>query len=252
MTYMRRPDRATSLTLAVIAIVFLTKTILTVFVFAAGPKGDFIHWVKGTATTAALLGRGSLPEISKAGVYTGMYVLLAPFYAVWSVLPIEHPTLIVAISSSSEAGRLLVFLMKLPILLSDLIAGGLIASIAATLSSRDAALKSFFLWYLNPYAFYLMEFAGTFDIVPTAIVLAAVVFAMKGRWASAGFSLSIATVVRLYPALLVPVFLFYAMRTRTAKVCRAAASLFRGIDSRGRGIGRHCLGFDQFGRTRNH
>lgn len=210
---MRKPGKQ-DLTTAIIAIAFLTKILLTVFVFPVSPQSDFAHWVHGAAFTEALIRQGSLPPLSQTGAYTGMDLLLAPFYAVWSALPVAHPPLSQALGSTSEAGRLLVFLMKLPILLSDLFAGGFIAAIAASLSSREAALKSFFLWYLNPYALYLMEYYGTFDIVPTAIVLAAIFFAMKGRWASAGFSLSVASVLRLYPALLFPVFVFYALRDR--------------------------------------
>ena len=211
MMCMRKPEKLTSLTMAVIAIAFLTKTLLTVFVLPVSPQSDFAHWVQVAAFTEALVRQGSLPPIS---AYTGMALLLAPFYAVWSALPIAHPPLSQAIGSTSESGLLLVFVMKLPILLSDLIAGGLVAAIAASLSSREAALKSLLVWYLNPYAFYLMEYHGTFDIVATAIVLAAIFFAIKGRWASAGFSLSIASVLRLYPALLFPVFLYYAVRAR--------------------------------------
>ncbi|MGA8903941.1 MAG: hypothetical protein WB661_02910 [Candidatus Bathyarchaeia archaeon] len=222
---MRRRGELSRLTLAVIAVAFLTKILLTVFVVPVGPKSDFAHWVGGTAYTFSLLREGSLPAISRTGVYTGMFLLLAPFYALWAALPIAHPPLSQAIGSSSETGFLLVFLMKLPVILSDLIAGGLIASIVAFFSSREAALKSFFLWYLNPYAFYLMVVSGTFDIVPTVIVLAAVVFAMKGRWASAGVTLSVASVARLYPVLLFPVFLFYAWRARRRfSVARMALS----------------------------
>jgi hypothetical protein len=109
---------------------------------------------------------------------------------------------------------LLIFFMKLPIILFDLFAGVLVYMISGRLGSRVPPTTAFFLWYLNPYAFYLMEYIGTFDIVSTAFVLFAILLGMRKAWFGAGLMLSIATMLRVYPIFTFPFFVMYALKQR--------------------------------------
>jgi len=213
---------------AAIAVIFLLKTIATVFIVPVSPYSDFGNWIHLASIMSISIQNGALPSLAVTGIYTGMGLFLAPFFAAWSALPIPHPSWADALTVPlSPAGYTLVFFMKLPIILFDLFAGLFIASIARNISPRNVTAKAFFVWYLNPYAFYLMEYMGTFDIVPTAVVLVSVLFAMRRKWTAAGFSLSVAALLRLFPIVAFPAFLFYAYRrhlTRaTIRLCLSFA-----------------------------
>ena len=211
---MNRIGFSNKITIA-IAVIFLLKTIATVFIVPVSTSSDFGNWVYLASDMYSQLVSGVVPSIEWAGVYAGMGLFLAPFYGAWRILPISHPTIAQALNSQLLAERVpLVFFMKLPIILFDLFAGLVIASIARNISPRNVSAKAFFVWYLNPYAFYLMEYMGmgTFDIVPTAIVLVSVLFAMRRKWTAAGFSLAVAALLRLYPIIAFPAFLFYVYR----------------------------------------
>jgi len=209
---MNRIGFSNKITIA-IAVIFLLKTIATVFIVPVSTSSDFGNWVYLASDMYSQLVSGVVPSIEWAGVYAGMGLFLAPFYGAWRILPISHPTIAQALNSQLLADRVpLVFFMKLPIILFDLFAGLFIASIARNISPRNVTAKAFFVWYLNPYAFYLMEYMGTFDIVPTAIVLVSVLFAMRRKWTAAGFSLSVAALLRLFPIIAFPAFVFYVYR----------------------------------------
>jgi hypothetical protein len=115
----------------------------------------------------------------------------------------------------STPAYLLLILMKLPILLFDLITG-LVAYLIVrrTTGSGSMAAGAFLLWYLNPYNFYVISWGngGTFDVIPAAVVLMAVLFANQRRWASAAICLSAATILRIFPIVLFPFFMIYALR----------------------------------------
>jgi len=211
---MNRIGFSNKITIA-IAVIFLLKTIATVFIVPVSTASDFGNWVYLASDMYSQLVSGVVPSIEWAGVYAGMGLFLAPFYGAWRMLPISHPTIAQTLNSQLLAERVpLVFFMKLPIILFDLFAGLVIASIARNISPRNVSAKAFFVWYLNPYAFYLMEYMGmgTFDIVPTAIVLVSVLFAMRRKWTAAGFSLAVAALLRLYPIIAFPAFVFYVYR----------------------------------------
>lgn len=198
---------------AAIAVIFLLKTITTVFIVPVSPYSDFSNWIHLASSMWISIQTGALPSLADTGVYTGMGLFLTPFFAAWSALPIPHPSLAEALTAPlSPVGYALVFFMKLPIILSDLFAGLIIGLIARSISLRNITAKAFFVWYLNPYAFYLMEYMGTFDIVPTAIVIVSVLFAMRRKWTAAGFSLSVAALLRLFPIVAFPAFTFYVYR----------------------------------------
>ena len=67
-------------------------------------------------------------------------------------------------------------------------------------------------WAAIAYAFYLVvggwgTVAGRFDIIPSALTLLAVICAERKRWEWAFFYLALATLLKIYPVLLLPPFL---------------------------------------------
>jgi len=190
-------------------------------VFAPHVSSDFENWIGIASVAASAILHGTLPSVEKMGAYTGMAIFLAPFFIAWTASPIAHPPFLKAISQPySIEGYSLILFMKLPILLFDLLAGIVIVRIVSNLRPKSAPVVAFFVWYLNPYPWYLMEYAGTFDIIPTAVLLLSVLFAMRGKWAGAGLFLAVASVLRVYPLLALPSFAVYvlAQHSRRAQI----------------------------------
>lgn len=197
---------------------FTLKLLLSVFFTPV--CCDFVNWIYTASFFFNDISRGVLPQ-TLIGPYAGINLLLSAFFAIWTLLPVSHPSLYTFIGCNypfvpSTPAYLLLALMKLPILLFDLITG-LIAYLIArrTTGSSSMAAGTFLLWYLNPYNFYLMsswDNPGAFDVIPAAVVLMAVLFAVSKRWASAGISLSAATILRVFPIILFPFFMIYALR----------------------------------------
>ncbi len=196
---------------------FTLKLLLSVFFTPV--CCDFVNWTYTAAFFFNDLSRGALPA-TLIDPYAGINLILSLFFAIWTVLPMPHPSLYTFIGYNyfflpSTSAYLLVMIMKLPILLFDLMTGLLAYRIVRwTTGSSSMAAGAFFLWYLNPYNYYLIIWgnAGTFDIIPAAVVLMAVLFANNRRWASAGISLSAATILRIFPIILFPFFMIYALR----------------------------------------
>jgi hypothetical protein len=214
---------------AAILAALVVKTLLTVFVFPVSPQSDFGSWVYGAESIMSWIQSGRIPAMDVFSVYLGQVGFLAPFFAVWQALPIAHPTITRALSQPYSAeGYLLIFLMKSPIILFDFFAGVLVSLIARASTAKPIALKAFFVWYLNPYPTYLMEYQGTYDIVSTVFVLLSLLLAMRKRPITAGLSISIATLMRLYPALALPALVLYALMKQSKRAALVLSASFFG------------------------
>ena len=202
--------------IAAISVSFLVKLLLTLFAFPLGfGHPDFYNWVHLAANMYSQLVNGVVPSIDSAGVYGVMSLFLTPFYAAWSMLPIVHPSLEQALSTPVFAERApLVLLMKLPIISFDLITGVAILLIVRNLGSSRLAAAAFFLWYLNPFSFLVMELWGEFDVVATGFMMVAILLAMRERWVYAGLLLGFSTVLRFFPLFVLPFFLLASLRQR--------------------------------------
>jgi hypothetical protein len=187
---------------------------------------DFYNFVTGASFALANLNAGKLPSLSVTGVYTAPFLLLAPFFWLWTILPVAHPSLAEMAAGPSTSEYLLVLIMKIPILLSDLLAGFLTALIVhrATRSNEDAR-KAFFVWYLNPFNVFWMYYFGGFDVVPTSVLLLAVLFGNCKQWFRSGFSLAVAGMLRIFPFLLLPFFLTYSYRDKPRSSAKLLISL---------------------------
>jgi hypothetical protein len=106
---------------------------------------------------------------------------------------------------------ILVFLLKLPILILDVICGFLIYRITLTSWNKTTALRAFYFWILNPFVILTAEMNGTNDLFPIAFMLLATLFFVTRRRVLTGISLFAAITSKFYPLLLLPVL---AIRTR--------------------------------------
>jgi hypothetical protein len=195
--------------------------------FAAGlipVAGDLMNWTKEASLVLKFLVAGQIQRLLAGGAYLGIQVLLAPFFWVWTILPIEHPALH-NLASYSTPAILLALLMKLPIFLSDISCGILIARLVGKLTQSEGRRALGFLsWFANPFNFYYLYVFGAMDAIPAALVLLALSMGLNSRWARCGFTTTVAGLLRLYPFTALP-FFFQLTKTRPARVNLIVASL---------------------------
>ncbi len=194
-----------------IALAFAAKTLVTPLIPGASP--DFTSWVQLSQDVSGQIQAGIVPQLGRYGAYTFMGVLLVPFFLAWSALPVAHPAYVVGLLTQplSIEQYSLIFMMKLPINLCDFFTGLMIAVISRKFNP-NVATKAFWLWYLNPYTTLMMEYYGTFDIVPTLILLGASYLGLQRKWVGSGFLLSIGSMLRVFPLFAFPFFSLYAFR----------------------------------------
>jgi hypothetical protein len=172
--------------------------------------GDFQNWVGIAQQIFTLLSSGKIPSLSVFGVYTGMGILLAPFYWVWTLLPIQHVPLAQMVQHQSLARVSLMYVMKAPILMFDFFAGSLIFLLAEK-ANPSKARNAFLSWHFNPFNLYFLYWYTTMDVIPAVFVLVAIRSCMKRKWSQCMLWLLLGTVVRIYPILLLPFFGVYAL-----------------------------------------
>jgi hypothetical protein len=186
---------------------------------------DFYYWVSGARAVLLSLSQGTVPSFAVSGAYTGLFFLLAPFFWLWTVLPISHPSLAQMVAEPSTGEYLLSLIMKIPIVLSELVAGILIALLVQRAThSEKAARKAFFVWYLNPFNMLWMYYFTRFDVIPTSVLLLAVLFGNSRQWLRSGFCLAVAGMLRLFPFLLLPFFVLYSLRDKPQSTIKLLAS----------------------------
>jgi hypothetical protein len=132
--------------------------------------------------------------------------------AFWTTLPVDHPPILtswtVDFFQPSIGLYLLVFLLKLPLLVLDLLTGILIYRTAVSLGSGERkGMVAFCLWFLNPYVTLMTEMWGTVEILPTFLLFWAIASlrTRNGR-VRAVITYAAATAIKLFPAILLPIF----------------------------------------------
>lgn len=171
------------------------------------PSGDLLNWTYGTSIALGFISAGKFPPLPDFGVYLGIEIILAPFYWIWTILPIDHPTLGTVVSGTTPAFCLW-FLMKLPIFLSDILTAFLLTRIIRTFNGSDRQCAIGYLsWFANPYNFYWLYFFGAMDVIPVAVVLIGLIFGSTSRWTRCTVATTIAGLLRIYPLVTLPFFL---------------------------------------------
>jgi hypothetical protein len=107
--------------------------------------------------------------------------------------------------------------MRLPTFLSDIAIGVLIFKLVRQITGSEQRSKvGFLLWYVNPFNIFWIEVFGGMDVIPTLVLVMAVVLGMKQKWFNSGLSVAVATVLRLFPILTFPFFML-AVKGRKAR-----------------------------------
>jgi len=205
-------------------LVSLIKLLLMVWV---APYGDLLNFALGAESVLGFLKLGRFPSFSSTGVYGPLQVLLAPFLWVWFMLPIEHPPILsIGLFSHSTSELIFAFLIKLPSFLADIGTGIVVLRLVKQLTNSDLnGAVAFLLWYANPFNIFWIQAFGWMDVIPTFILVLALMFVYERRWFCCGVCVSVATVLRLFPVLIVP-FLLLAVKTDRK---RAYFHLFSGL-----------------------
>ena len=206
-------------------IIVLAGWALKMIIIPLSPlEGDFLNWVRDAQHVFALISSGKLPSLSVYGVYLGMEMLLTPFYWLWTLLPIQHVSIAEMVAHQSLAQFSLKFVMKLPILVSDFFAG-LYVFLLADKANPSKARNAFLSWHFNPFNLYWLYWHTTMDVIPAAFVLLAVQCGMDRKWSRCALCLFSATVLRIYPILLLPFFAVYAFWREGRIAVKSLASL---------------------------
>jgi len=181
------------------------------------PSGDLLNWTAGASLALASLANGHFPSVSVTGVYGPIDILLVPFFWIWTKLPIQHPPVYNMISSRSTPALLLALLMKLPPLIADIVTGVVVfrLTLQFTHSEKKSKLAAI-IWYFNPYNIFWINAVGAMDVIPTLVLLLAIVLGCSSRWFRSGVCVSIASILRIYPIFSLPFFLL-ATRTRRTR-----------------------------------
>ena len=104
-------------------------------------------------------------------------------------------------------------LLKTPIILGDLLAGYLIYWLVMDLTDdRKKATLAFAVWFLCPFVITVGCIGGQFDSLSAVFTLLTVIFIRKNRYVLAGMMFSLAFLTKLFPAILIFVFVAYIYR----------------------------------------
>jgi len=111
------------------------------------------------------------------------------------------------------------FLVKIPLLISDIVAGYIIYKILIDRTgSEKKATYGFALWFLCPLVIFLSAVQGMFDTIAALFIALSVYSLFKGRDILTGVSLSVAILTKVFPVLLIFTFIAYlAMKHRGDK-----------------------------------
>jgi hypothetical protein len=140
-------------------------------------------------------------------------IFIKTMIAFWTAIPVDHPSLLtnwtVDIFQPSFGLYLLVFLLKFPLLVLDVLTAVVIYWFALNAEvGKDKARFAFFLWFLNPYVLLTNEMWGTVEILPTfLLVLAFGSLQIKRSRIWSALTYAGATAVKLFPFILLPIFL---------------------------------------------
>jgi hypothetical protein len=99
------------------------------------------------------------------------------------------------------------FLLKQPMVLSDLASGLFLARIALHSLGDEPARRIFKIWMLFPYAIIVSSVWGALDPIALFLILACVYYFQQGRMIASGITLGLAVYLKTLPVIALPVLL---------------------------------------------
>jgi len=145
-----------------------------------------------------------------------MVELFHGLYLIWISIPLDHGNYQewignIAAYPNDLASNILIFILKLPVLIFDLLSGLVIHRIMMNLNPARAS-RAFAFWILNPYVTLVTEMQGSIDIIPVFFLLLSVYFTTKRKVSLASLSGLLGTALKLFPIFFLPA-LVYRIRT---------------------------------------
>jgi hypothetical protein len=150
---------------------------------------------------------------------------MSPIFSLWKLFPTDHPEIIAIFPGSysypptvpifyflsTPGSFLLVFLAKFPLLLFDVASAFLLYLLVKEIGKSGlVASAAFFAWLMNPFVFLIVEMWGSIDIIMSFFLLLAVFLFVRGKRSLSAISLGMSIGTKLFPILLLPLFLLYS------------------------------------------
>ena len=147
--------------------------------------------------------------------------ITGPFYELWLSLPINHPDLRGWIGGGppplEPSTYLLAFLIKLPILITDLFCAFLIKKIVENRTDSSKGTLAATIWLLNPYVLLTGEMQGSVELIPIASTLAGILLLTRRRVTLGSVFIGLGIALKLFPILLMPALSIYYIRMRNVR-----------------------------------
>ncbi|MDJ0271458.1 MAG: hypothetical protein QXN23_00530 [Candidatus Caldarchaeum sp.] len=183
-------------TLAVFGAAFLIRAVLAPFF---GHSWDMYVWVKSGEMFSSGVDIYSVKNLTD---FPWGFYAYPPIWLYW--LGFAH-----AVSGFFPSLSFQVFVIKLPIILSDLAVAVLISRLAAELGGLRYAGLASLLWLFNPLVIAISAVWGMFDSIAVALTLLGVLLAYRRKYAASAFVLGVGGAVKLYPLFLMLPLLVY-------------------------------------------
>jgi Gpi18-like mannosyltransferase len=108
-------------------------------------------------------------------------------------------------------GPLFNFVIKVPLLISDVLVAFILYKVIEELTKkRIAAERTAFLWFLNPFLIWISSGWGQYDTLPTLFATASFLLLIRRKTKSSAICLAVSVLYKLYALLfLVPIFIFF-------------------------------------------
>ena len=125
-------------------------------------------------------------------------------------LPIDWARTVPFVKLNGDISLLLV-LTRLPAFLTDVATTLVLYLVVRSSSSAERARLAVLVWFLNPYTIFAVELLAVPDILAAFMTLVATVLALSRKSVFSGVLLGAGIALKLYPVLLVPVFLIVCL-----------------------------------------
>jgi len=221
-------------TLTLFKLTFLQKVCILavllkfVLAFLSPLSSDFINITYGV-TSAFPFSNVFATSPASGGFWKPVMHII---YNLWILLPVDHPELVTIYPGSNSypsasapifyflstpGSFLLVFMLKLFYIVFDVVTGFVVSRIVVlTSGSQKLGKASFVMWLINPYTTLITEMWGSIDIVMVCFLALSAYLFDKGRRDLSAIALGISIGTKLFPALLLPVYLIHMRKTKSA------------------------------------
>jgi hypothetical protein len=145
-------------------------------------------------------------------------------YRLWLFLPIEHPSwpdIVLRWGQGNialDASNLLLFMLKTPMIASDLLLGILLYLVVKHMKDSFKAKRALIIWLVFPYVTLIAEMFSPIDVIVTLLTMLSFYFFIKGYFLSSSVALVIGTFYKLYPMFLIIPFLMLTLKRKNVNL----------------------------------